>query len=376
LSGREHTVMTSAWNEPLGRDDRTGGGEDAGPGGSDMFESRVRSRSGWPSAASGTGSRHMGHDVEIVSPSHVKRDFLDVGGPDSDELRRLEESIRWLMDAGNVRHLPPVAAQPVKGPAPLESKRRDLYRDDSLILDPETLFPPHAPQRQGDILRGAAKILLVSAIAAPAAYFAASWAQLPNPLDPPVVSTPAPVGVQVAALVPTAPVLEVKTRSIDVATAPPPERAAAPIVEKTPAAATGPAELKVAPPEHPSSTSSVPVQSARSDAETVSSVIPVAAPPKPAMRADEVTLMLERGRSLFDAGDVVAARLFFRRAANAGDAGAAIALGATYDPEVLSQRFIHGIGADAQEAQRWYDKARALGGSGGGGSRIEMLAHR
>jgi len=87
--------------------------------------------------------------------------------------------------------------------------------------------------------------------------------------------------------------------------------------------------------------------------------------------------MIERGRSLFDAGDVVAARLFFRRAANAGDAAAAIALGATYDPEILSQRFIRGIGADAQEAQRWYDKARALGGGGGGGSsRIEMLAHR
>jgi len=369
--------MTSAWNEPPGRDDRTGGGEDAGPDGDDMFEIRQRTGSGRP-AAPGAGSRHAERDVEIVSPSSPTRDFLDVGGSDSDELRRLEESIRWLMDAGNVHHLPPVTTRPVTGPSPLESRHRDLYHDDSLILDPEALFPPRAPQRQGDILRGAAKILLVSAIAAPAAYFAASWAQLPNPLDLPVASTPAPAGsVQVAALVPVAPVPEVTTRSIDVATAPPPEHAAAPVVEKTPAAGTGPAELKVAPPEQPSSTSSVPAQGARGDAETARPVIPVAAPPKPALRAEEVTLMIERGRSLFDAGDVVAARLFFRRAANAGDPGAAIALGATYDPEVLNQRFIRGIEADAQEAQRWYDKARALGGSGGGGSsRIEMLAHR
>jgi len=277
--------MTSAWNEPPGRDDRAGGGEDAGPDGSDMFEIHRRSGSGRPADASGNGSNHAGRDVEIVSPFSAKRDFLDVGGPDSDELRRLEDSIRWLMDAGNVRHLPPVTAQPVTGPSPLESKRRDLYRDrdDSLILDPETLFPPRTPHRQGDILRGAAKILLVSAIAAPTAYFAASWAQLPSPPEQPVASTSAPAGsVQVAALVPLAQVPEVTTRSIDVATAPPPEHAAA-VVEKTPAA--GPAELKVAPPEQPSSTSSVPAQSARGDAETASPVIPVAAPPKPALRA-------------------------------------------------------------------------------------------
>jgi TPR repeat protein len=89
------------------------------------------------------------------------------------------------------------------------------------------------------------------------------------------------------------------------------------------------------------------------------------------MRPEEIALMIERGRTLFDSGDLAAARLFFRRAANGGDAGAAIAMGATYDPEVLSQRFIRGIEADAREAQKWYDKARALGGT-----RIEMLAHR
>jgi hypothetical protein len=446
--------MTSAWNEPPGRDDRAGG-EGAGPEDNqlDMLEVLPRSGSGGPSAAdakpediqldvlevlprsgsggpsaadakpediqldmsevrarsgsgpsaadarseddqldvlevrpsSGSGSPSAARDnggtlveptVEIVSPFSASRDFLDVGGPDSDELRRLEESIRWLMDAGSVRVLPPVATPPVAG-APL---RRDLH-DDSLLLDPETLFPPRAPQRQGDILRGAAKILLVSAITAPTAYFAASWAQFPGPLDPPAVSAPAPGGsMQVAALdkVPITPATEPTARSIDIAAIPQPEHVAAPAVEKAlaPVVGSGPAELKIAPPEQPASTPTVPAQSARSDVETASPVIPVAAPPKPTLRAEDVTLMIERGRTLFDAGDIVAARLFFRRAANAGDSGAAIAMGATYDPEILSQRFIRGIEADAQEAQRWYDKARALGGGGGGNSRIEMLAHR
>jgi TPR repeat protein len=370
--------MTSAWNEPPGRDDRAGG-EDAGPDDNqlDMFEILRRSGSSRPSAAS-TGSRGAERTVEIVGPSTSTRDFLDVGGPDSDELRRLEESIRWLMNAGNVRHLPPAATPPMTVPSPLESKRRDLHRDDSLILDPETLFSPRAPQHQGDILRGAAKILLVSAIAAPAAYFAASWAQFPGPADPAVVSSPAPAGsVQVAALEPaSAAPMQEATRSVNVATAPPPEHVAAPVVEKAPPVGTGPTELKVAPPEQPSPMSSVPAQTVRGGAEMASPAIPVAAPPKPTMRAEDVTLMVDRGRTLFEAGDVAAARLFFRRAANAGDPGAAVAMGATYDPEILTQRFIRGIEADAQEAQRWYEKARALGGGGGGGSRIEMLAHR
>ena len=90
------------------------------------------------------------------------------------------------------------------------------------------------------------------------------------------------------------------------------------------------------------------------------------------MSAAELALMVERGRTLFDAGDLAAARLFFRRAANAGDAAAALAMGATYDPDVLSKRFIRGIEPDASEAQMWYEKARDLG-SPEGPRRIETL---
>lgn len=80
-------------------------------------------------------------------------------------------------------------------------------------------------------------------------------------------------------------------------------------------------------------------------------------------------MLIERGRVLFEAGDVPAARLFFRRAANAGDPAAATAMGSTYDPDVLAQRFIRGIVPDAKEAQKWYEKAREME------THVEMLAH-
>jgi TPR repeat protein len=102
---------------------------------------------------------------------------------------------------------------------------------------------------------------------------------------------------------------------------------------------------------------------------------PATVPTKPARNPQEIALLVERGRALFEAGDVAAARLFFRRAANAGDAAAAVAMGATYDPDVLAKRFIRGIEPDAQEARAWYEKARLLG-SPEGPRRIEMLAQR
>jgi hypothetical protein len=45
-------------------------------------------------------------------------------------------------------------------------------------------------------------------------------------------------------------------------------------------------------------------------------------------------------------------------------------LGSTYDPEVLAQRFIRGIQGNAEEAQRWYEKAKDMG------QHVEMLAQR
>ena len=75
------------------------------------------------------------------------------------------------------------------------------------------------------------------------------------------------------------------------------------------------------------------------------------------------------------AGDVVTARLAFQRAAEADDANAAVALGATYDPTVLAKIGVAGIRADVAEARSWYQKAEKLG-SPEARRRLEVLADR
>src|SRR5262245_22003146 len=76
----------------------------------------------------------------------------------------------------------------------------------------------------------------------------------------------------------------------------------------------------------------------------------------------EITLLLKNGAVLMGNGDIVAARLMFQRAAEAGDAPAAFALAETYDPTVLEKIGTKdAIKADIAQAQRWYAKAKDLG---------------
>lgn len=60
-------------------------------------------------------------------------------------------------------------------------------------------------------------------------------------------------------------------------------------------------------------------------------------------------------------GDVASARLFYERAADAGDARAALLLGGTYDPAFLEQLGAQGMRGDAAQAAAWYRRARELG---------------
>jgi hypothetical protein len=71
--------------------------------------------------------------------------------------------------------------------------------------------------------------------------------------------------------------------------------------------------------------------------------------------------LIDRGTRFFEAGDVVAARLLFNRAAKAGDPTAALALGTTYDPTVLKSHGILGVAADLEKALSWYEIAGKLG---------------
>lgn len=60
-------------------------------------------------------------------------------------------------------------------------------------------------------------------------------------------------------------------------------------------------------------------------------------------------------------GDIASARLFYERAAAAGDARAALALGNSFNPAFLRRLGVLGMEGDAAAAARWYRRARALG---------------
>ncbi len=75
----------------------------------------------------------------------------------------------------------------------------------------------------------------------------------------------------------------------------------------------------------------------------------------------EVSGLVKRGQDLLTSGDVSAARLLLLRAAEGGDARAALLVARTYDPSVLKQLGAGGPLADLAQARNWYEKAREWG---------------
>jgi hypothetical protein len=113
------------------------------------------------------------------------------------------------------------------------------------------------------------------------------------------------------------------------------------------------------------------VSKALTDMSTAPANAPVPAPNSPAATAlappssgfsyTEMTELLHHGDALLRNGDVASARLFYERAAGAGDGRAALRLGATFDPEFLGRLGLGKLQADPAEAQSWYSRARDLG---------------
>jgi hypothetical protein len=85
------------------------------------------------------------------------------------------------------------------------------------------------------------------------------------------------------------------------------------------------------------------------------------APQRAALDANQIALLIRRSQDLISEGDVGAARVLLRRAAEADSARAAITLGATYDPVVLETLSAQGVAADIAQARFWYERASALG---------------
>jgi hypothetical protein len=112
---------------------------------------------------------------------------------------------------------------------------------------------------------------------------------------------------------------------------------------------------------------------APSPAEAMPAAVPPPVAPPPSSDAavtqivslpldsDEIAMLLKRGKDAFSTGDLAAARLLLRRAAEAGSAEGALALGATFDPLVIRRLGAIGAAPDAAQARQWYQKAVALG---------------
>jgi len=80
--------------------------------------------------------------------------------------------------------------------------------------------------------------------------------------------------------------------------------------------------------------------------------------PGDAARVEE---LLAHGQKMIEVGYLAGARGYFRRAAEAGSAEAALALGATFDPSFIAEIEAQGIPADPAEARLWYERAKTLG---------------
>ena len=173
--------------------------------------------------------------------------------------------------------------------------------------------------------------------------------------SPPVLTPSAPVAPQLSAIIALPPVTtpdEVPATSPQI-----PSAAAAPVAPPP----TSGASAGIATPPAPVAPTALVGNSAAS--------LRVPEPPKPPPAAAQVVpaphldlgLLLSRGDAMLALGDISAARLFYERAAALGSAGAATALGNTYDAAFLASIQAKGIVPDQAAAIAWYRKAASLG---------------
>jgi hypothetical protein len=323
-----------------------------------------------------------------------------------ENLRRLEATMSWLQN--EVRHLPraPQIA-PVRGvptvharpplPATLafdaiidrSSLARTVHGMTVRASPPLPIWlceheapirlPP--PQREsGGLWRRLVKFFWACTVAAPIAYvFAITTSPLHKHLADITGLTSA-----ISSLLPTHDARHAQLHGRDlIANAPtaapepsatpeavPVRVASAPAGEVSDADHASAPELAQRPPDQPVLAVTEVAQLPATAAPAPDSDVPAT----PAARQD-VSALVEQGKAFVEIGDLVAARILFRRAAKAGDAAAAIAMGATYDPVVLAERGVRGVAADLDKARAWYERAKDMGSSEGP-RRLEMLANR
>jgi hypothetical protein len=365
--------------------------------------------SNWPRASAQGGRGHSAHtaydedvqehpaDLDALrssetaggewyeQPASAQRDAV-MGGND---LERLESSLRWLQRqeaATAATHLPPAPGLP-PGPG-LDARGRrqggDRFAGDlrsPLSLEPERMAPP--PLTSGDSnLRWAVYALIAAAVAAPVAFYFSSnsGSSRPEPVArPQLASTDSPQALAPAVRQEPAPTVardedpEIRDPSAQSTRASKTAKLPSRLPEGEAVAMLPPPATRASPP--PAATPMQP--QAASPMQPQAAIPQAAAPSFPVRTLDqaEISLLTKQGEQFIAAGDLVTARMVFQRAAEAGDAYAAMALGATYDPGVLAKLGVVGMSADVEKARNWYQKAESLG-SAEATKRLRMLANR
>jgi len=288
----------------------------------------------------------------------------DAGRKDVD-LERLEDSLRWLQRQEAATRLPRVPPLPlVPGLTPPDTprySREEIGRRRAKSLEPELMPPPPAaPPRR--YLRASLGLFTASVALAAVGYYVvrAGWWPPANPLPQ----------VQVAAS--SAPNTAASAGAVG-------RRERAPAVAReddsgAPRASEGGVSDRARGIEQLTKLSergaTAMVPAGEPAAQT-----PAASKTLRTLDPDEIKLLVKQGEQFAAAGDLVGARLVLQRAAQAGDASAAVALGATYDPVVLAKIGVVGLGADVEQARSWYQKAESLG-SAEATRRLQILANR
>jgi len=337
---------------------------------------------------------------------------------DDIDLQRLEESVRRLQREAAVSRLRPADEQPVgheAADARVQRRRSDTYIDGYRVppsLQPEVLTPPAEFREGNGRLWTVLSMLIASAVAAPIAYYFAAGGSSSSSDQRLASSESRPTVETLTVSAPTIPARPPRAQErVDVAAVP----EAAPPVTTVPRRAPG---VQAPTPQPPAAQAPAPQPPApQPPAQTVERTPPVqtvertppvqqrverapppvqrAAPPAPAVErappqvaervpqsapsrsldAAEVDVLVKQGQQFVAAGDFVTARLVFQRAAEAGNAAAALALGASYDPVVLSRLGVRGVDADVGKARAWYQKAKEFGAPDAD-RRLSTLANR
>jgi TPR repeat protein len=278
------------------------------------------------------------------------------------DIERLEASLRWLQREEAATRLlhsgAPPAAQTADASDQNDIDDRPPRRFQSLrSLEPEHLVPPaglNAGRRRWPL-----SILAASAVGAVIAYYFAAGDSAPQKAPAPrpqvasfdsKMSAPAPVTLNRPEVLPTV------ARDED---------ADAPAQTQSSSQHTKTARLAKLPEAAPLTPPPAVAPPANVAPEAVAPSKPVRAadPPVRILDTEEIALLVKQGEQFVATGDFVTARLMFQRAAQAGDATAAMALAATYDPLMLAKLGAVGVSGDVEKARSWYQKAENLGAS-------------